>query len=150
MWSKAREAILNSSEQSSVYIGCDSLVSKKHGKFVAEYSTVIVVHRDSRHGCQIFHSSVTQPDYGIMETRLLIETQHALEAFDAIKDVIGNRHLEVHLDVNPNPIYKSNKVSSQALGWVRGQGIEVKIKPDSWAATHAADHCVRKKSSFSN
>lgn len=150
MWSKARNCILNSSASSSIYIGCDSQVYKKNGVWMADYSTVVIVHMDSRHGCKIFHNKVTEKDYNILETRLLMEVQHSLSAFDAIKEVIGDRHLEVHLDVNPNPAYKSNKVTAQALGWVRGQGIEARIKPDSWAASTAADHCVRRKSSFRN
>ncbi len=32
----------------------------------------------------------------------------------------------------------------EALGWVRGSlGLDAKIKPSSFAATHAADHAVR-------
>lgn len=152
MWSEAKEAIRNSSESSSIYIGCDSQIFYRNKKIVADYSIVIVLHKDSCHGCKIFHNSFTKETYGdpskndgSMENRLMMETQFALDAFYEIKDVIGNRHLEVHLDVNPDPMYKSNKVTSQALGWVRGMGLVAKIKPEAWAATHAADHCVRKK-----
>lgn len=141
MWSKARQAIIESSQQSSIYIGCDSLRLPKKNK--ADFSTVIILHRDSRHGCQLFHNKVTIPDYGQMGPRLMMEVQYALQAFYAIEDVVGNRRLEVHLDVNPDPRFASNKVTSEALGWVRGLGIEAKIKPDSFAATTAADHFVR-------
>lgn len=155
MWDEARKAISESSEESSVYIGCDSLIStrrRKNGKteVVADYSTVIVLHKDSRHGCKIFHSYRSIPDHGQLEPRLYTEVQHSLEAYEAIKDVLGNRHLEVHLDVNPDPRFASSRVSAQALGWVRGLGLDVKIKPDGFAATHAADHCVRRKSAFKN
>jgi len=30
------------------------------------------------------------------------------------------------------------------LSWARSLGIEAKIKPDGFAATHAADHLVRR------
>ena len=141
MWSSARKAILESSEQSSIYIGCDSLRIPAKNKAV--FSTVIVLHRDSKHGCKIFHNQVTIPDYGQMRPRLMTEVQYALEAFYAIEDVVGNRKLEVHLDVNPDPKHASNAVTSEALGWVRSLGIQAKIKPDSFAATTAADHFVR-------
>jgi predicted RNase H-related nuclease YkuK (DUF458 family) len=72
-----------------------------------------------------------------------MEVQYALEAFFAIEDVVDNRRLEVHLDLNPDTIHASNVVTSEALGWVRGLGIQAKIKPDSFAATTAADHFVR-------
>jgi predicted RNase H-related nuclease YkuK (DUF458 family) len=109
----------------------------------ALYSTVVVLHMDSKHGCKIFHNQITVPDYGQMRPRLLMEVQYALEAFYAIEDIVGNRRLEVHLDVNPDPRHASNVVTSEALGWVRGLGIQARIKPDSFAATTAADHFVR-------
>lgn len=141
MWSKARKAILESSEKSSIYIGCDSLRIPKKNK--ADFSTVIILHKDSRHGCLAFHNKVTIPDYGQMRPRLLMEVHYALEAFYAIEDVVGDRRLEIHLDVNPDPRHASNVVTNEALGWVRGLGIQARIKPDSFAATTAADHFVR-------
>lgn len=142
MWLKAKEAIQNSSPSSAIYIGCDSrrIPSKKKALF----STVIVLHRDSSRGCNVFHNQVSLPDYGQMRSRLMTEVQMALDAFYAIEDVIGDRKLELHLDVNPDPRHASNVVTAEALGWVRSLGIEAKIKPDSFAATTAADHCVRR------
>ena len=141
MWLKARDAIVASSLESAIYIGCDSLRIPAKNKAV--FSTVIVLHRDSKHGCNIFHNQVTIPDYGQMRPRLLMEVHYALEAFYAIEDIVGNRRLEIHLDVNPDPRHASNVVTNEALGWVRGLGIEARIKPDSFAATTAADHFVR-------
>jgi hypothetical protein len=141
MWLKAKEAIMNSSKESAIYIGCDSLCNPK--KNVAEYSTVIILHVDSKHGCKVFHNKVRMPDYGNMRMRLLTEVGFALEAFYAIEEVVGSRKLELHIDVNPDPKHASNIVTKEALGWVRGLGLEAKIKPDSFAASTAADHCVR-------
>jgi uncharacterized protein len=141
MWSTARDAIIASSPESAIYIGCDSLRIPAKNKAV--FSTVIVLHKDSKHGCNIFHNKVTIPDYGQMRPRLLMEVQYALEAFYAIEDIVGDRRLEIHLDVNPDPRHASNLVTSEALGWVRGLGIEARIKPESFAATTAADHFVR-------
>lgn len=141
-WEKARQAIINSSSSSSIYIGCDSrrVPSKKK----AFFSTVIVLHVDSKKGCKIFHLKQELPDFGSLRGRLMTEVQLALEAFYAIEDVVGDRKLEVHLDVNPDPRHASNIVTAEALGWVRGLGIQAKVKPDSFAATTAADHLVKK------
>lgn len=156
MWEKAREAIRKSSESSSIYIGCDSQVFSRKGKFYADYSTVVILHKESRHGCKIFHNAITVPYYGepgkndgSMETRLLAEVGYALEAYEEIKDVIKNRKLEIHLDVNPDPCYKSSKITSQAIGWVRGMGLEAKVKPYGLAASYAADQCVKRKGIYS-
>ena len=140
----AKLAILQSSPQSSVYVGCDSIRYKKNKQWYAKYSTVIIVHMDSKKGCKLFHESVDMPDYGNLKQRLLMEVQLAVAAATEIIDVLGNRHMEVHLDINPNPKHKSNVAVKEALGWVRGSlGLEAKIKPASFAATHAADHAVR-------
>lgn len=149
MWEQARQFIKNSSKQSKIYIGCDSIRSKMAGgKTIARYSTVVIVHKDGRHGCKIFHQTSTLADYGTKKNirpRLLNQVMFALQAFQAIQDVIDQRYLQVHIDVNADPKYASNVVSAQALGWVKGMGLNAKIKPQGFAASYAADHCVRGK-----
>ena len=144
MYEEAKQAILESSRQSSVYVGCDSIRFKKNKQWYAKYSTVVIVHVDSKKGCKLFHESVDMPDYGNLKQRLLTEVQFAVQAASEIIEVLGDRHMEIHLDINPNPKHKSNVAVKEALGWVRGSlGMDAKIKPASFAATHAADHAVR-------
>lgn len=144
MYEEAKQAILGSSPHSSVYIGTDSIRYKKNKQWYAKYSTVIIVHMDSKKGCKLFHESVDMPDYGNLKQRLLTEVQFAVAAASEVIDVLGDRHMEIHLDINPNPKHKSSVAVKEALGWVKGSlGIDAKIKPASFAATHAADHAVR-------
>ena len=144
MIEEAKKAIIESSAQSSVYIGCDSIRFRKKNQWYAKYSTVIIVHKDTKKGGRIFHSSVDMPDYGNLKQRLLMEVQLAVTTATEIIDVVGDRHFEIHLDINPNPNHKSSVAVKEALGWVKGSlGMDAKIKPDSFAATHAADHVVR-------
>ena len=144
MYDKARTAIINSSPESSIYIRCDSIRYKVKDKWFAKYSTVIVVHLDSKRGCKLFHESVDLPDYGNLKQRLLNEVMYAITAATEVIDVVGDRHIEVHLDINPNPAHKSNVAVKEALGYVKGQlGLDAVIKPHAFAATHAADHLVR-------
>ena len=146
---EAKKAIRESSHESSVYVGSDSLVFKKNGKKFARYSTVIIVHKDSKHGCMLFHHNETLPEFGNLKQRLMTEVQYAVEIATELLDVIGNRHMEVHLDLNSSPNHKSNIAVKEALGWVKGSlGIDGVIKPDSFAATHCADHLVRNKHSY--
>ena len=146
MIEKARKAIQESSSTSSIYIGADSIRHKRGDKWYARYSTVVILHIDSKHGCKLFHRQVDIPDYGNLKQRLLTEVGYAIEAASELLDVIGERHLEIHIDINPNPRYKSSVAVKEALGYVKGSlGIDAKIKPSSWAATHAADHLVRNK-----
>lgn len=144
MYDKVRQAILDSSLQSSVYVGCDSIRFKKHGKWYAKYSTVVALHVDSNRGCKLFHETVDLLDYGNIKQRLMTEVTFAIAAVEEILPVVGSRKLSIHLDLNPNPEHKSNVAVKEALGYVRGQlGIEAVIKPDAWAASHCADHVVR-------
>lgn len=145
MYDEAKKAIVTSSQDSSVYVGTDSIRFKKKGQWHAKYSTVIIVHMDSKHGCKVFHESVDMPDYGNLKQRLLTEVQLAVTAATEILDVLGDRHMEVHLDINPNPKHKSSVAVKEALGWVKGSlGLDAVIKPNGFAATHAADHVVRR------
>jgi predicted RNase H-related nuclease YkuK (DUF458 family) len=143
MFDEAKKAILNSSLQSSVYVGTDSIRYNKNGDWYAKYSTCIIIHIDSKKGCRIFHNTVDMPDYGNLKQRLLMEVQLAVATATEIIGVIGDRHFELHLDINSNPKHKSNIVAKEALGWVSGSlGIDAKIKPYSFAATHCADHLL--------
>lgn len=146
MFNRAVEAIINSSETSAIYIGCDSTRFKKGDRWFAKYTTVVIIHKDSSHGGQIFYEDEVQPDYGVIKMRMLTETQYAIAAAQIIDPIRGNRHLEIHLDLNGSPKHKSNVAVKEALAYVRGMtGLVAVIKPDSWAASHAADHCVRNK-----
>lgn len=142
----ARLMIQSSTQDSSVYIGCDSKVFKDNGRWFAKYTTVIVLHMDSKHGARVFHYSEIQPDFRNIRVRMVNEAAQAITVFDAIADVIGDRHVEIHLDINANPEHKSNVAASEAMGYVLGvTGIKPKIKPEAFAASYAADHCVRGK-----
>jgi predicted RNase H-related nuclease YkuK (DUF458 family) len=83
-------------------------------------------------------------DYGNLKQRLLNEVMYAVNVATELLDAIGDRHLEIHLDVNPNPKHKSSIAVKEALGYVTGSGFIGKVKPCSWAATHAADHVARQ------
>ena len=160
----AVEAIKKSSLDSSVYIGCDSIRYRKEGKWWIRYSTVVVVHKNSKNGGEIFSQNKHEREYSGpsrnkptngLHQRLMTEVSHALQVFDLVSPVLGERYFEIHLDINSNDLHASNQVVKQALGWVKGYPVDVntgtlvgeraKIKPEAWAATHCADHVVRNK-----
>lgn len=144
MIEKAKEAILNSSKESSIYIGADSRrYCKKKGEWMAKYTVVIVIHMDSKHGCKIFHESQSIPDYGNLRQRLMHEVALATQTATEILDVVGERNLTIHLDLNQDPKHKSNIAVNEALGWCKGLGLNAEVKPAAWAASTAADHMVK-------
>jgi len=147
MFEKAIEAIIDSSLDSSVYVGCDSVRFKKKGKWFARYATVVVLHHATRNGGSIFSNVEVQPDYGNIKVRMMNEVMYASAAALEVVDWLEGRTMEIHLDINPNPKHKSNVALKEALSYVMGMNqIQAKVKPDSWAASHVSDHCARLKS----
>ena len=144
--SNAGTAILASTPESAVYLGCDSIRYRKGGQMWAKYSTVIALHHNGKNGCQLFYDSVDMPDYGSIKQRMMTEVGFAVQHATDIVEAVGDRHFEIHLDINPDPKHKSNVALKEAAGYVRGAfGFDATVKPNAWAATHAADHAVRNK-----
>lgn len=135
-----KEAILNSSKETSIYVGCDS---KRFRKGIVKYATVVILHKDSKHGGQIFSFIDKEKEYSKPEAprlRLVTEAYKAVDIASHVMGVIGDRNFELHLDLNTNPKFKSNEAVKEALGYVLGVlGIEAKCKPAAWGASTAAD-----------
>lgn len=146
MFDRAIEAIINSSDASSIYVGCDSIRFKTGERWFAKYTTVVIVHMDSKHGAKIFYEDDVQPDYGNIKMRMLSEAQYSIAAAERIAPFKGKRHMEIHLDINGKEVHKSNTALKEAMAYVRGMtGMVAKYKPNAWAASRAADQCVKNK-----
>lgn len=146
----AADYIANSSQSSSVYIGCDSRrhVNQK-GEWFSTYTRVVVVHIDTGKGCKLFGDTIKLRDYGSMRVRLMQEVQLATELAHSLLDSIGDRKFEIHLDINPDDSNKSSVVVKEAMGFVRGVlGVEPKVKPFANAASNAADMFEAKSRYF--
>lgn len=61
---------------------------------------------------------------------------------ETIRNVIG---LDPQLDFNKKDGWESKKYLAEAVGFVSGMGFKVNVKPDSPAASYAADHVCRYK-----
>ena len=51
----------------------------------------------------------------------------------------------IHIDANVDPKHKSSQYVEQLVGLVIGMGFRAVVKPEAWAASHAADHAVKHK-----
>ena len=51
--------------------------------------------------------------------------------------------LSVHIDANPVETHRSSRYVQELVGLVVSQGFRAVIKPESWAASRAADRMVR-------
>ena len=139
-----------------VYIGCDSVVSRRYNKerqrveYFARYAVVLIVHIDNRHGCKIFSYTEVEPVYDQSlrspKLRLMNEVYKSVECFDAMSDILSGREVEIHIDVNPSPEHASNSIVKQAVGYVKGvTSLNPVIKPDAWAGSATADCVARGK-----
>jgi uncharacterized protein len=139
-----RDYILKCSRSTSFYLGSDSERYKKNGIWVADFTTVVVCHIDSCHGAKVFGQIETARDYDQRKDkpsmRLLGEVHRVAELFDTLKDVLQDRRVEVHLDLNSKKIHASNAVVAEALGYIKGTcGIDAHLKPNAFAASFCAD-----------
>lgn len=147
-YDEIRSAIIESSQETAIYVGCDSI--RKRGKVV--FVTVIIVHMDGNSGGKLFKAVHVQPNYEkspkAIRLRLMNEVYYVVEAAMNIVEAVDTRPFEIHLDLNPNPAYNSNVVVKEAIGYVLGTLNKIpKLKPDSFAASIASDRYVRKVSS---
>lgn len=138
-WKEVREYIKNTPATSTIYIGVDS---KPHKGFTT-FGLAVVVHIESSKGGHMFVEVSKTDKIRSVRERLMKEVEMVVDASMILLDIVGTRGFQVHLDINPDPKYKSNSIAKEAIGWVEGQGFEYKIKPESWAATHAADMLVQ-------
>ena len=132
------------SPESRIYIGADSERFRINGVWHADYTVVIVVHVDGKHGCRVFGEVTRERDYDQRKDkpamRLMNEVYKASEMFQKLSDVLQDRHVEVHLDINPDEIHGSSCVVQQAIGYIRGTcNVVPLVKPQAFAASYCAD-----------
>jgi len=141
---EVREFISNTSSDTRIYIGADSERFRKGNGWWAEYTVAVVIHYDGSKGCKVFGKSETEKDFDQRKDRpvhrLMNEVYKAADLYMQLAESIGDRHVEVHLDINPDVIHGSSCVVQQAIGYIRGTcNLVARIKPDAFAASYAAD-----------
>jgi hypothetical protein len=141
---EVKKYIANSTPESKIYLGADSERNRYERVWYADYTVAIVVHIDGKHGCKIFGYHQRERDYDQRKDkpniRLMTEVYKVSELYLQLKDVIEDRWVEVHLDINPSVKHASNAVVNQAIGYIRGTcNLEALIKPNAFAASYAAD-----------
>jgi hypothetical protein len=125
----------------SVHIGTDSLQTGRLTQFV----TVVVI-LTPRKGGRVAYRKETVPRIASLRERLLQEVWKSVDLGLQLTPLVPGE-LTVHIDANPVVAHKSSAYVHELVGLVVGQGFKALIKPDSWAASHAADHAVRRKAS---
>lgn len=141
---EVKEFISKQSPETKVYLGADSERVNVDGTWYVDYLLAVVVHIDGNHGCKVFGDIQRERDYdknlGRPRLRLFNEVVKIAELYQALEDVLIERDIQIHLDLNPNEMFGSSCVISEAIGYIKGVcGIDPKVKPHSWAASICAD-----------
>lgn len=141
---EVKKFINEQSPSTKVYIGADSERFKMDGQWYADYTLAVVVHIDGCHGCKIFGEVHREMDYDQKKNkpsmRLMNEVYKVADLFHSLAEVLEDRYVEVHLDINPDEQYGSSCVVQQAIGYIKGTcNIVPMVKPKAFAASYAAD-----------
>jgi predicted RNase H-related nuclease YkuK (DUF458 family) len=145
---EVKQFILDQGPDTKVYLGADSERIRVNGVWYADYALAVVVHIDGRHGCKIFGYVHREIDYDHKKSkpamRLMTEVYKVSELFHEMQDVLEDRHVEVHLDLNKDELYGSSCVVQQAIGYIKGTcNMTPMVKPNAPAASFCADRLKR-------
>ena len=135
---KAITELLSGTEQ-IVHIGTDS----QHCGYHTNYVTVVAIVQPGKGG-RIFYEKKRVPRVPSLAHKLFHEAELSLNTALALNEVIAH-DIVVHVDANEDLRHRSSKYVRALAGMVVGHGFQVRVKPDSWCATHVADYLVKGK-----
>lgn len=147
----------NEGDEFEIFIGTDSQRVRR-GRLTL-YATVICLYTVGK-GAHIIFTRTKRDDIGPTQkktkkvkgsdpnlfNRLWWEVDYTTQVANYLKEndvFIGHGVVQVHLDVSANPENKSNIAYKSAVGYVEAMGYHARVKPNSVAASYAADLCVR-------
>jgi hypothetical protein len=141
---EVRQFIAEQTPETKIYIGGDSERFNIGTDWYADYIMVVVVHINGNNGCKIFGEVVRERDYDQKRNkprmRLMNEVYKIAELYLKLHDVLEDREVEVHLDINPDDMHGSSCVIQEATGYIRGMcNVIPMVKPNAFAASYAAD-----------
>ena len=145
---EVRQFIMNSSDETKVYIGSDSeRFRKRDGNWYANYTTAIVVHKDGNKGCRVFGYAESERDYDQRKDkprmRLMNEVMRTAQMYLDLEEAIGDKYVEIHLDINASELHGSSCVLNEAIGYIKGMcNIVPMVKPEAFAASFTADRLM--------
>lgn len=141
---EVRDFIEQQTPQTKIYIGGDSERIIIDNQWYADYTLAVVVHIDGKHGCKVFGEVQRERDYDQKRDRprmrLMTEVMKIAELYLKLHDVLEDREVQIHLDINPSEMYGSSCVINEAVGYIRGMcNVIPMVKPKAFAASYAAD-----------
>ena len=139
------KAFINAqSPETKVYLGGDSERFQIDGVWYADYTVVVLVHKNGNRGCKVFGEIQRERDFDQKKDkprlRLMNEVMKVCQLYLNLEEALGDRKVEIHLDLNPDEKHGSSCVIQEAVGYVRGMcNVIPMVKPNAFAASYAAD-----------
>ncbi|MBC7745232.1 MAG: hypothetical protein H7096_09030 [Flavobacterium sp.] len=123
-----------------VCIGTDSQVKGN----TIDFATVIVFLREKKGGFMFIQQERNTQKMSIKE-RMLAEVSKSIECAYSLCDLLDlyDVDLEVHADINTNPMFKSNQALHEAMGYILSMGFVFKAKPEAFASSACANKMVQ-------
>ena len=137
---QAIEREYNLGNKLKVCIGTDSQVKGSY----TDFATVIVFLREKKGAFMFIHQEKSSKKMSIKK-RMLTEVQKSIETAYALCDLLDlyDVGLEVHADINTNPMFKSNQALHEAMGYILSMGFVFKAKPEAFASSTCANKMVQ-------
>lgn len=152
-------------EDVRVVVGCDSQQRRSYTLYAL---TIILYDEIRHHGAHVVFMKIRTKKERDIFTRLMNESLYSLDLANWLDSKLTDgiykkpkfksneydgsfptRKVEIHVDVNPeygrDKRNKSHVVYSSVMGMLCGSGYSVRSKPDSFAASSAADSLLRNK-----
>ena len=126
---------------SSIHEAVESAIEREYRQ--GNKLTVIVFIREKKGAFMFIHQDRSTIKMSIKE-RMLTEVQKSIEVAYSLCDLLDLYHvdLEVHADINTNPMFKSNQALHDAMGYILSMGFVFKAKPEAFASSACANKMV--------
>lgn len=79
-----------------------------------------------------------------LKERMISEVAKSVEVAYSLCDLLDAHdvELEVHADINTDPLFESNTALKEAMGYILGMGFVFKAKPEAFASSSCADKMI--------
>lgn len=121
-----------------IIVGCDSQKIRA-GSY--DFVVAIAIHRVGFGGIYFWQRIIINRKMSLKERmyhEAIMSLQSAEDVFSLLRENgISKYNIEIHVDIGRNG--ETREMINEIVGMVRGNGYQVKIKPESFAASKVAD-----------
>ena len=118
-------------ESYNIHVGSDSCLNGEKFRLIST-----ICFREPGKGVIVFWRVKKPETPPTLHDRLQMEVIDSIQIASSLQEIC-NKDLTVHIDINPDEKYESNKFYDELVGMVKGCGFKCVTKPDAFAAAIA-------------